>query len=45
LGIEVKPSFSISQKKDKDGLNLKCLNYIKDFFACGFIRLSKKDNI
>ena len=26
------------------GLNLRSLNTIKDFFGCGFIRFSKRDN-
>lgn len=44
LGIEVRPSFSVSQTRDKSGLNLKCLQDLLDFFGCGFIRFSKRDN-
>lgn len=44
LGIEVRPSFSVSQTRDKEGLNLKCLQEVLDFFDCGFIRFSKRDN-
>lgn len=44
LGIEVRPSFSISQTKDREGLNLKCLQDFLSFFDCGFIRFSKRDN-
>lgn len=44
LGIEVRPSFSISQTKDREGLNLKCLQDFLSFFGCGFIRFSKRDN-
>jgi hypothetical protein len=44
LGVEVRPSFSVSQVRDKEGLNLACLTGIKDYFGCGFIRFSKKDN-
>ena len=38
-GIEVRPSFSISQNKR----SLDILKEIKDYFGCGFIRFSKKD--
>lgn len=44
MGIEVRPSFSISQIKDKSGLNLKCLEEVREFFSAGSIRFSKKDN-
>lgn len=44
LGIEVRPSFSVSQTRDKEGLNLKCLQDLLSFFDCGFIRFSKRDN-
>ena len=44
LGIEVRPSFSISQTKDKEGLNLSCLQDVLNFFSCGSIRFSKRDN-
>ena len=39
LGIEVRPSFSISQNKR----NLVLLQKINTFFGCGAIRLSKRD--
>jgi len=39
LKIEVRPSFSISQNKR----NLSILKEVKDFFKCGSIRFSKKD--
>ena len=39
-GIEVRPSFSISQHKR----NLKLLNEIREYFKVGGIRYSKKDN-
>ena len=38
-GIEVRPSFSISQHKR----NLKLLNEIRDYFKAGGIRYSKRD--
>ena len=38
-GIEVRPSFSIGQNKR----NLKVLELIRDYFGCGAIRFSKKD--
>lgn len=38
-GIEVRPSFSISQK----GHSAHVLNSIKDYFQCGSIRFDKKD--
>jgi hypothetical protein len=37
---EVRPSFSLSQNKEND----KVLFKLKEFFGCGFIRPSKKDN-
>jgi hypothetical protein len=43
-GIDVRPSFSVSQKSDKAGINLILLKRIQEFFNCGFIRLSKIDN-
>lgn len=45
VGIEVRPSFSISQKKDKLNINFVCLNLIKNFFGCGFVRFCKNDGI
>ena len=39
LGIEVRPSFSISQNKR----SLNVLGEIRDFFKCGSIRFSKSD--
>lgn len=44
LGIEVRPSFSVSQKNDKDLYNVQLLNKFSSFFNCGFVRFSKKDN-
>lgn len=44
LGVEVKPSFSISQSGDKAGMNFNCLQQLMSFFGCGAIRFSKKDN-
>lgn len=38
-GIEVRPSFSVSQKSH----SLQSLENIKDFFKCGSIRFDKKD--
>ena len=38
-GIEVRPSFSISQNKR----NLQILKEIQTYFACGGLRFSKKD--
>ena len=38
-GIEVRPSFSIGQNKR----NLNVLKQIRDYFDCGAIRFSKKD--
>ena len=38
-GIEIRPSFSIGQNKR----NLKVLELIRDYFGCGAIRFSKKD--
>jgi len=39
-GIEVRPSFSIGQNKR----SLKLLQEIKQFFGCGSIRFSSRDN-
>lgn len=38
-GLEVRPSFLIAQNKR----NLKILELIRDYFGCGAIRFSKKD--
>ena len=38
-GIEVRPSFSISQNQR----NIKLLQLVYDYFRCGSIRYSKKD--
>lgn len=38
-GIEVRPSFSVSQKK----YSLWVLKKIQEYFACGWIRRSEKD--
>ena len=37
--LEVRPSFSISQNKS----SLECLEQIHEFFNCGGIRFSKRD--
>lgn len=42
-GIEVRPSFSISQKRDGEGLNYRTLSWIMNFFGGGAIRFSKSD--
>ncbi len=39
MGIEVRPSFSLSQHKR----NLSSLQLIKDFFGCGGIRFDRHD--
>jgi len=44
-GIEIRPSFSISQKRDKEGLNHKIISSFVHFFEGGFVRFSKKDQI
>lgn len=41
VGWEVRPSFSVSQNKT----SRKILFELKDFFGCGFIRPSRKDNM
>nr|YP_009163159.1 LAGLIDADG endonuclease [Balamuthia mandrillaris]AKT94899.1 LAGLIDADG endonuclease [Balamuthia mandrillaris] len=43
VGLEVRPSFSISQRKDKDGLNFQCLDQIRQYFGCGSLRFDKHD--
>lgn len=44
-GFEIKPSFSCSQKRDKQGFNFSVLSFIKQEFKSGFIRFSKKDQL
>lgn len=44
-GFEIRPSFSCSQKKDKQGFNFSVLNFIKQELKSGFIRFSKKDQL
>src|SRR3989338_9140064 len=39
-GIEVRPSFSVSQRADRS----EVLWLMKDLFSCGHIRYSRKDN-
>ena len=39
MGIEIRPSFSISQNKR----NYEILKQIRDYFGCGAIRFSKSD--
>ena len=41
--IEVRPSFSISQKKDRENANYTTLLWIMNFFRGGSIRFSKID--
>jgi len=43
FGVEVRPSFSVSQKKDKNRINVALLSNFINFFDCGFIRESKHD--
>ncbi|MBI3397493.1 LAGLIDADG family homing endonuclease [Candidatus Woesebacteria bacterium] len=38
-GLEVRPSFSVSQRKDRS----EVLNFMKSYFGCGSIRFSKRD--
>ena len=45
LGVEVRPSFSISQSRDKEGLNFNSLKSIQEFFCCCSIKHSKHDNV
>ena len=40
VGLEVRPSFSISQRNDRS----QVLTAIKKYFGCGNIRLSRKDS-
>jgi hypothetical protein len=44
-GFEIRPSFSVSQKRDKEGLNKLILEKIRDYFQTGFIRFSKIDQV
>jgi len=39
LGIEVRPTFSISQRRDRS----EVLRLIKSYFGCGSIRTSRRD--
>jgi hypothetical protein len=39
LGIEVRPSFSVSQNRRNKDIILK----LKDYFSCGAVRYSKRD--
>jgi hypothetical protein len=43
LGFEVRPSFSVSQKNDKLGVNYTLLLDLKDFFGVGEVRYSRID--
>ncbi|HXN54428.1 MAG TPA: LAGLIDADG family homing endonuclease [Mycoplasmatales bacterium] len=45
VGIETRPSFSISQKRDKDLINHKLVHSLVEFFQGGFIRFSNIDQI
>ena len=42
-GIEVRPSFSLSQKKDSEGINYQVLVNIMKLFQGGNIRFSRND--
>lgn len=42
-GLEIKPSFSISQKRDRENVNRDLLFWIKNFFEGGSVRLSRSD--
>lgn len=42
-GLEIKPSFSLSQKKDHNNVNSNLLISIKNFFEGGFVKFSKSD--
>lgn len=44
-GFEIRPSFSVAQRKDRDNLNWTVLVEIQNFFQAGFIRFSKKDQM
>ena len=44
-GFEIKPSFSCSQKKDKQGLNFSVLNFIRQKMKSGFIRFLRKEQL
>ena len=41
IGWEVVPSFSVGQHQNK----AEVLYLMKDYFGCGYIRLSKRDNV
>lgn len=43
IGIETRPSFSISQKKDKYGINYKLICDFVEIFKGGFVRFSNID--
>jgi LAGLIDADG endonuclease len=42
-GIEIRPSFSVSQKRDRENVNYEVLVQIMNFFHGGSIRFSKSD--
>jgi hypothetical protein len=44
LGIEVRPSFSVSQKNDINLVNVELFKKFPLFFNCGSLRYSKRDN-
>ena len=44
-GFEIRPSFSLAQRKDRDSLNNAVLIEIQNFFQAGFIRFSRKDQM
>lgn len=39
IGLEARPSFSVSQREDRS----EVLDLIKSYFGCGFIRYSRRD--
>lgn len=44
-GIEIRPSFSVSQKRDREGLNHRVLNLMMIFFKGGSVRFSKNNQV
>lgn len=41
--IEIRPSFSVSQKADKTNINFNLLSQLVQVFGCGYVRFSKFD--
>jgi hypothetical protein len=44
-GLEIRPSFSVTQKNDKNLINLELFKQIPLFFKCGYLRFNKQDNM